>query len=154
MGSREVPSQADWACLVNRMDCRLPCLEIRGHRSFILNFHDKPGGGAGPYWHCTEASRTHEWAHWNEDWVADAVNSSKGGNWPAVNAKIERLWVSKVLGRFTKEAGRKALEPLVNKQIDELDDEVTDRWNEFDPTDKPGAGGRGYAPPGLRFSSP
>ena len=53
------------------------------------------GGGAGPSWHDTAASTAHEWAHWNGDYVGDAVTSAAGGNWAAVNARIDALTVPK-----------------------------------------------------------
>lgn len=38
--------------------------------------YDTAGGGAGPNWHSTAASTAHEWAHWNGDYVGDAVTSA------------------------------------------------------------------------------
>ena len=104
--------------------------------------YDTAGGGAGPHWHATAASRAHEWAHWNEDWVADSVNSARGGNWPAVNRAIESLRETSltILGALV------ALQLRVNALVAGWRTRAVNRWNTLiHTTDSPGGGGRGYA---------
>lgn len=107
--------------------------------------YDTVGGGAGPHWHATTASSAHEWAHWNQDYIADAVNSARGGNWPAINRAIDNLRQSK-WGTFTTAAARAALQPRVNALMSTWRSRTISRWNTLiNTTDSPGRGGRGYA---------
>lgn len=107
--------------------------------------YDTAGGGAGPNWHDTAASRAHEWAHWNDDYVGDAVTGASGGNWAAVNTKIDALTVPKA-GNADVAAARAALTPLVNAELATWRSATIRRWNTLiSTTDKPGSGGRGYA---------
>jgi hypothetical protein len=107
--------------------------------------YDTAGGGAGPNWHSTAASTAHEWAHWNQDYVGDAVTSASGGNWAAVNARIDALTVPKA-GHADAAAARVALTPLVDAEIARWRAATIARWNTLiGGTDTPGGGGRGYA---------
>ena len=107
--------------------------------------YDTPGGGAGPNWHSTAASTAHEWAHWNGDYIGDAVSSAAGGNWSAVNARIDALTVPKT-AHADPAAARRALEPLVDAEMTRWRAATIARWNALIAgTDKPGSGGRGYA---------
>jgi len=107
--------------------------------------YDTAGGGAGPNWHSTAASNAHEWAHWTGDYVGDAVASAGGGNWAAVNARIDALTVPKA-GNADAAAARTALTPLVNAEIATWRAATIARWNTLiGGTDTPGGGGRGYA---------
>ncbi len=107
--------------------------------------YDTAGGGAGPSWHDTAASTAHEWAHWNGDYVGDAVTSAAGGNWAAVNARIDALTVPKA-GNADAAAARTALTPLVNAELATWRSATIRRWNTLiSTTDTPGGGGRGYA---------
>jgi hypothetical protein len=107
--------------------------------------YDTAGGGAGPNWHSTAASSAHEWAHWNQDYVGDAVTSATGGNWAAVNARIDALTVPKA-AHADAAAARVALTPLVDREIAAWRRATIARWNALiGGTDTPGAGGRGYA---------
>jgi hypothetical protein len=109
-----------------------------------LSNYDTSGGGAGPNWHDTAASSAHEWAHWNEDYVGDSVTSAAGGNWAAVNARIDALTVPKA-GHADAAAARTALTPLVNAELATWRSATIRRWNALGATDVPGGGGRGYA---------
>jgi hypothetical protein len=107
--------------------------------------YDTAGGGAGPHWHDTAASRAHEYAHWNEDYIGDAVTTAAGGNWAAVNARIDALVVPKA-GHADAAAARVALTPLVNAELTTWRRATIRRWNAIiSTTDTPGGGGRGYA---------
>lgn len=107
--------------------------------------YDTAGGGAGPNWHSTAASTAHEWAHWNGDYVGDAVTGASGGDWAAVNARIDALTVPKAANP-TEAAARAALTPLVNAEIATWRTATIRRWNALiGGTDTPGGGGRGYA---------
>lgn len=107
--------------------------------------YDTAGGGAGPNWHSTAASTAHEWAHWNQDYVGDAVTTAAGGNWAAVNARIDALTVPKATNADAA-AARVALTPLVDAEIARWRAATIARWNALiGGTDTPGAGGRGYA---------
>mgnify|MGYP001065562350 CR=1 FL=1 len=44
--------------------------------------------GAGPNWHDTAASRAHEWAHWNQDYLADTIPTA---NWTGVSRSVASL---------------------------------------------------------------
>ncbi len=103
--------------------------------------YDTSGGGAGPNWHSTAASRAHEWAHWNEDYVDDAVMS----NWSRANTRIDALREPKSQSATAAEA-RAALASRVNAEISAWRRATILRWNTLiSANDKPGAGGRGYA---------
>lgn len=111
----------------------------------IADYDTSSGGGAGPNWHDTAASRAHEWAHWNDDYVGDAVTGASGGNWAAVNARIDALTVPKA-GNADAVAAKAALTPLVNAELATWRSATIRRWNTLiSTTDSPGAGGRGYA---------
>jgi hypothetical protein len=110
-----------------------------------LSNYDTAGGGAGPNWHSTAASTAHEWAHWHQDYVGDAVTSAAGGNWAAVNARIDALMVPKAANATAADA-RVALTPLVDAEIAAWRTATIRRWNAIiGGTDTPGGGGRGYA---------
>ena len=105
--------------------------------------YDTVGRGAGPNWHATQASHDHEWAHWNEDYVQDALQSA--GRWTDVNRSIDAVTVPKASAADAA-AARTALEPEVNRLFRAFVAAVTVRWNHLIGTlDKPGKGGRGYA---------
>lgn len=107
----------------------------------LADYDNATGGGAGLNWHATDASSAHEWAHWNQDYVGDAVAS----NWPAANADLDALREPKASSADAT-AARTALEPRVNDRMRTWRRAVIRRWNVLiDTTDKPGSGGRGYA---------
>ena len=108
-----------------------------------MSDYNKAGGGAGPHWHDTEASKAHEWAHWNIDYIKDSVMSGAGGNWPEVNMKIDALRVEKS-AYASATAARAALKPKVDALLSQWRSKVISRWNAI--PDSPGAaGGAGYA---------
>jgi hypothetical protein len=110
-----------------------------------MSNYDTAGGGAGPHWHATAASRAHEWAHWNQDYIADSVTSAAGGNWPQVNREIDALSIAKDSAP-DEAAARRALTPRVNAAVQAWRGATIRRWNTLiSTTDSPGAGGQGYA---------
>lgn len=111
----------------------------------LADYDTASTGGAGAHWHDTAASRAHEWAHWTGDYVGDAVTSGTGGNWAAVNARIDALTVPKA-GNADAVAAKAALTPLVNAELATWRRATIARWNALiGTTDTPGGGGRGYA---------
>lgn len=107
--------------------------------------YDTAGGGAGPNWHSTAASRAHEWTHWRQDYIADAVRSAAGGNWPQTNTDLDALREPKA-SSATRADARTALLPRVNTRLATWRAATVARWNAIiSSQDSPGAGGRGYA---------
>lgn len=104
--------------------------------------YDTAGGGAGPNWHSTAASEAHERAHWNEDWLGDAIPVA---NWTQTNRDIDAMTVPKA-AHADAAAARTALEPRVTPRFDRFSGAAIKRWNTIITTrDHPGGGGRGYA---------
>lgn len=102
-------------------------------------------GGAGPNWHSTAVSRAHEWAHWNRDYVRDAVGSAIGGNWAQTNTDLDALREPKASSASRADA-RTFLLPRVNTRLATWRAATVARWNSIiSSTDFPGGGGRGYA---------
>ncbi len=120
----------------------------RNHWKFVIDDmadYDTTGlGGAGKYWHSTDASEAHEWEHWNADYKADSVLSAAGGHWSQANKDLNALRESKANSPTPVDA-RKAFEPKAKTRISTFVGAVTRRWNHLATTDKPGKGGRGYA---------
>jgi hypothetical protein len=111
----------------------------------MADYDTSGSGGAGPYWHSTDASRAHEFAHWHEDYKADAVMSAAGGDWPKTNTDLDALREPKSSSP-TPAAARAALQPRVDAILRRWRVAVVNRWNALiGGFDKPGAGGRGYA---------
>lgn len=98
-------------------------------------------GGAGPNWHSTAASRAHEWAHWNEDYLGSCIPA---GNWTQTNQDIDRMTVPKSAHPDAASA-RTALQPRVDARFNQFVAAVTRQWNVILANDVPGGGGRGYA---------
>lgn len=108
----------------------------------MADYDTTASGGAGANWHSTAASTAHEWAHWNEDYLKDAIPA---GNWTKTNKDIDKLKVAKS-AHADKAAARTALEPQVTARFNTFVSAVTARWNVLiNDKDKPGKGGRGYA---------
>jgi hypothetical protein len=108
----------------------------------MSDYDNSSGGGAGPNWHSTGASSAHEWAHWIEDYLHDALPA---GNWAGANADIDAMTVAKS-AQADAAAARTALQPRVAARFQAFWHAVVTRWNTLiKGTDKPGAGGRGYA---------
>ncbi|CAN5331827.1 hypothetical protein BH23BAC1_BH23BAC1_17810 [soil metagenome] len=111
----------------------------------MADYDSATGGGAGKYWHSTNASEAHEWAHWNKDYKSDSVMSKSGGNWPKVNSDLNTLRESKSSSPNAVDA-RKKLEPRVEILMSTWRGDTVKRWNKIIGTsDKPGNGGNGYA---------
>lgn len=107
--------------------------------------YDTAGGGAGPNWHSTAASRAHEWTHWWRDYIEDAVRSAAGGNWSQTNTDLDALREPKA-SSATRADARTALLPRVNARLATWRAATVARWNTIiSSQDSPGAGGRGYA---------
>lgn len=111
----------------------------------MADYDTAGAGGAGPNWHSTAASRAHEWAHWNEDYIDDAVTSAAGGNWAQANQDLDALVEPKASSATQAEA-RTALQPRVDARLTTWRNATIARWNAvIGSTDRPGAGGKGYA---------
>ncbi len=108
-----------------------------------LDTYNKSGGGAGPHWHDTAASKAHEWAHGNTDYIKDSVSSSAGGNWPDVNKELDKLSITKGGGLVSAEVAKAALQKKVDALLKTWRSKTISRWNAI--PDSPGAaGGAGY----------
>lgn len=108
----------------------------------IADYDSTTTGGAGANWHSTAASTAHEWAHWNQDYLADAIVA---GNWAQTNTDVDALTVPKAANADAT-AARSALEPQVTGRFNTFVRAVTQKWNPLiSVKDKPGKGGRGYA---------
>ncbi|MCA2218931.1 hypothetical protein [Jidongwangia harbinensis] len=104
--------------------------------------YDTVGGGRGPNWHSTAASSAHENAHWDGDYLGDALPA---GNWAQTNTDLDAISIPKASAADAA-AARVALEPLVAARLRTFNQAVIARWNVLiTTTDKPGSGGRGYA---------
>jgi hypothetical protein len=104
--------------------------------------YDTAGGGAGPNWHSTAASRAHEMAHWNGYYLGACIPAA---NWVQTNQDIDRLTVPHA-AHADAAAARAALQPRVDARFQQFVNAVTHHWNAvITPTDVPGGGGRGYA---------
>jgi hypothetical protein len=53
--------------------------------------YNQAGGGRSSYWHSYEASKAHEWAHWNTDWMVTCIAAL----WPAANADLDAITIPK-----------------------------------------------------------
>ena len=108
----------------------------------MADYDNSTGGGAGQYWHSTAASSSHEWTHWNTDYLGDAI---RVGNGTQTNTDIDAMTVAKS-AQADAAAARTALEPRVTARFNTFVRAVTNRWNAIiHGTDRPGLGGRGYA---------
>jgi hypothetical protein len=97
------------------------------------NYH-KPGGGRSHHWHAYAASRAHEWAHWNTDWMVTCI----GALWPTANTDLDAITIPKASA-----ADAAAATPLLQAQIDTrmatLWRALVAVWNPI--PDSPGAAG-------------
>jgi hypothetical protein len=104
--------------------------------------YDTAGGGAGPNWHSTAASRAHEMAHWNDDYLGACIPA---GNWVQTNQDIDAMTVPRA-SHADAAAARTALQAQVDARFNRFVTAVTRHWNNvITPSDVPGGGGRGYA---------
>lgn len=100
--------------------------------------YNQANGGRSSYWHSYEASKAHEWKHWNHDWMVDCI----GALWPAANTDLDAITIPKASA-----ADAAAATPLLQAKIDArmktLDRALTAKWNAV--PDSPGeAGANGY----------
>lgn len=108
----------------------------------MADYDTSGSGGAGPNWHSTAASSAHEWAHWNQDYLGATIPTA---NWAGANTDIDALTVPKAANP-DQTAARAALRPAVDARFRTFVQAATQRWNAIiNGTDRPGAGGRGYA---------
>lgn len=100
--------------------------------------YNQSGGGRSSYWHSYEASRAHEWEHWNTDWLKGIVEPS----WPAVNADLDAIKIPKA-DAADEAAARPLLQAKIDARMKTFDRELTRKWNAV--PDSPGeAGANGY----------
>ena len=103
--------------------------------------YDTIGGGRGPIWHATKASRAHENYHWYTDWLKSCV----GYYWGESESELEKLSIPE--GDLCKAIEAEAiLKKSVNKKFSSFLSSLTNKWNnEIAPKDLPGMGGGAYA---------
>lgn len=104
--------------------------------------YNTAGGGRGPDWHSTGASSAHEWAHWNTDWIIDAVNSAKGGNWSKANREIDAITQPKASSATAADA-KTAMQARVDARLLTFNNAAIRRWNAI-PDTAGVAGSTGY----------
>jgi hypothetical protein len=101
------------------------------------------GGGAGPDWHRTEATRAHEQYHFYTDWIETSVYQQ--ANWPQAEVDIEGCHVS-VFQYLTYEEADAALAASVDAAYNSfMDVALAHYYNVIVPADLPGNGSGGYA---------
>jgi len=100
------------------------------------------GGGRGPNWHSTAASSAHEWAHWNTDWIADSVNSNKGGEWSKANGELDAITEPKASSADAA-AAKTAMQGRVDARLLTFNNAAITRWNAI-PDTAGVAGSTGY----------
>ncbi|HEX4418372.1 MAG TPA: hypothetical protein VH165_10760 [Kofleriaceae bacterium] len=99
---------------------------------------DQPGGGRSSYWHAYEASKAHEWAHWNTDWMVTCI----GALWPAANTDLDAITIPKA-DAVSAAAARPLLQAKIDVRMATLDAALTNKWIPI--PDSPGvAGSTGY----------
>ena len=97
----------------------------------MKEYHTSKGGRSN-YWHSSVASKAHEDAHWNTDWLKNVL----GSTWPAARKSIGRITVSKEEAADAG-AAKAAMKPKVEAKIDKLETKSTRKWNAV--PDEPGA---------------
>jgi hypothetical protein len=100
--------------------------------------YNQSGGGRSSYWHSYEASKAHEWEHWNTDWLKGIVEPL----WPAVNTDLDAITIPKA-DAADEAAARPLLQAKIDVRMKTFDRELTRKWNAV--PDSPGlAGANGY----------
>jgi hypothetical protein len=100
--------------------------------------YNQAGGGRSSYWHSYEASKAHEWEHWNTDWLKGIVEPL----WPAVNTDLDAITIPKA-DALNEAAARPLLQAKIDARMKTFDRELTRKWNAV--PDTPGqAGANGY----------
>jgi hypothetical protein len=100
--------------------------------------YNQAAGGRSSYWHSYEASKAHEWEHWNTDWLKGIVEPL----WPAVNTDLDAITIPKATAA-NEAAARPLLQAKIDARMKTFDRELTRKWNAV--PDTPGqAGANGY----------
>ena len=100
--------------------------------------YNQANGGRTSYWHSYEASKAHEWAHWNTDYMKLCV----GKYWPQANKDLDAISIPKAEAADAKAAKAK-LQAKVDTRLDKLRSDMIAAWNAI--PDSPGAAeGAGY----------
>jgi hypothetical protein len=103
----------------------------------MTEYH-QAGGGRSSYWHSYEASKAHEWAHWNTDWMVTCI----GALWPAANTDLDAITIAKA-DAADAAAARPLLQAKIDKRMKTFNSALTTKWNAI--PDTPGvAGSTGY----------
>jgi hypothetical protein len=100
--------------------------------------YNQAGGGRSSFWHSYEASKAHEWEHWNTDWLKGIVEPL----WPAVNTDLDAISIPKA-DAADEATARPLLQAKIDARMKTFDRELTRKWNAV--PDTPGlAGANGY----------
>jgi hypothetical protein len=100
--------------------------------------YNQASGGRSSFWHSYEASKAHEWAHWNTDYMKLCV----GRFWPQANKDLDAISIPKA-DAADATAAKAKLQAKVDARLDKLRSDMIDAWNAI--PDSPGnAEGAGY----------
>jgi len=100
--------------------------------------YNQAAGGRSSYWHSYEASKAHERAHWNTDWMITCI----GALWPTANADLDAITIPKA-GAANAAAAKPLLQAKIDARMAVLDAALTAKWIPI--PDSPGvAGSTGY----------
>ena len=100
--------------------------------------YNQAGGGRSSYWHSYDASKAHEWAHWNTDYMKLCV----GKFWPQANKDLDAISIPKAEAADAT-AARAKLQAKVEARLGKLRSDMIAAWNAI--PDSPGnAEGAGY----------
>jgi len=100
--------------------------------------YNQANGGRSSFWHSYEASKAHEWEHWNTDWLKQIV----GPLWPAVNTDLDAITIPKA-DAANEAAARPLLQAKIDARMKTFDRELTRKWN-ANPDTAGMAGANGY----------
>jgi hypothetical protein len=100
--------------------------------------YNQASGGRSSFWHSYEASKAHEWEHWNTDWLKQIV----GPLWPAVNTDLDAITIAKA-DAANEAAARPMLQTKIDARMKIFDRELTRKWN-ANPDTAGVAGSNGY----------
>jgi len=96
--------------------------------------YHQAGGGRSSYWHSYEASKAHEWAHWNTDWMVTCI----GALWPTANTDLDAITIPKA-DAANAAAARPLLQAKIDARMATLRSALVAKWNPI--PDSPGAAG-------------
>jgi hypothetical protein len=100
--------------------------------------YNQANGGRSSYWHSYEASKAHEWAHWNTDYMKKCVEKF----WPRANTDIDAITIPKADAKDAAEAKPK-LQTKIDVRFEKLAQDMIATYNAI--PDSPGAAdGAGY----------